>query len=150
MDSEENIIYKRNPSSSDSTTGNPNLVKQEKVSGGLEAKIEQLEIIYNLKTSKLENDHKLFEERINNSLSNMRWLAGFGVTFVALAFGVGTYISEQSINRNQQYYDLQKDYYTELLRVSVDKGSTDKRLEVNDEIMKCLKNKKYWQYQDCL
>ena len=69
MDPEENIIYKRNPSSSDSTTGNPNLVKQEKVSGGLEAKIEQLEIIFNLKKKLARKE--ITENEYENKIKQM-------------------------------------------------------------------------------
>jgi hypothetical protein len=122
----------------------------QKEQPALETKVGQLEI-------KIES----LSEKIANSTNTKKWVLASIVSIIALVSGAGFFIANLIFNYNQHIFNLQKDSNEQILNIKNDvnekyeylysKKMSDNfdKINLQEEILDCLKNKKYWEYEEC-
>jgi hypothetical protein len=127
------------------------IIFDKKEQKSLETKVGQIEI-------KIE----ALSEKLSSSINTKKWILASIVSIIALLSGAGFFIANLIFNYNQYIFEIQKGYNEQIieLRKEVTKEYEDlnskqmtesfSKIKIQEEVINCFKNKKYWQFEDCL
>lgn len=135
-------------------------IKEETSSNTIFDKREQKSI--ETKVGQIEIKIEALSEKLASSINTKKWILASIVSIIALLSGAGFFIANLIFNYNQYIFEMQKGYNEQIieLRKEVNKeyeslnskqmAESLNKIKIQEEIINCFKNKKYWQFEDCL
>lgn len=129
---------------------NNDVVFDKKEQKSLETKVGQIEI-------KIE----ALSEKLTSSINTKKWILASIVSIVALVLTVGFFIANLIFNYNQYIFEIQKNYNDQIIEIrkeinneyeylnSKQMNESLDKITNQEKIINCMRNKKYWQFEDC-
>ncbi len=110
-----------------------------------------------------QNEIKIeaLSERIISTLKIKKWIFASILTILALILGAGVFLSNLLFSYNQHIFEIQNNNYKQIIEIkedinnkyylnSIQMNNNFNKIENQEEILNCLQNKKYWQFEECL